>query len=344
MKLPQYSRYDWLIQAVLMPVYVGLLNWILIGIPYWQNGRTFVAATLLAACIMYVNWLVNNKLSLFFDELYPNRKQPIRRLLLVYLITTSVNSLNNALLFGLFYWTALSGFEGSLFRLGGAIGFTWLFSAAVILTYEGIHTHDHLHRSEAQLDALSKAQLQAQLDALKQQVNPHFLFNSLNSLISLIDESPKQAGIFAEELSSVYRYLLRVNQQPLTNLGSELAFVQSYYHLLKTRYGNLLTLETNILPGHECLLLPPLTLQLLIENAVKHNVVLPEQPLTIVLLTNEQNRLVVSNNLQRKPNRTLSNGVGLSNIFAQYQMLGQPAPVIEDDGLSFRVTLPLVAM
>ena len=119
-------------------------------------------------------------------------------------------------------------------------------------------------------------------------------------------------------------------------------FIRSYYHLLQTRHGAALTLVTRIQPGAEALQLPPLTLQLLIENAVKHNIILPEQPLTIALTTDEQNHLVVSNNLQRKRSKTLSNGVGLTNILTKYQMLGQPMPTIEDDGREFRVSLPLV--
>ncbi|WP_317171524.1 sensor histidine kinase [Spirosoma profusum] len=191
-------------------------------------------------------------------------------------------------------------------------------------------------------EALKKAKMQTELDALRQQVNPHFLFNSLNSLTALISEDPQKAELFSEELSTVYRYLLRSNETPLVPLASELDFINSYYHLLKTRHGDALTLITAIQPGLETRQLPPLTLQLLIENAVKHNIILPEQPLIISLTTDAQQQLIVSNNLQRKLTRALSNGVGLSNILSKYQMLGQPTPTIEDDGHEFRVTLPLV--
>ncbi len=189
---------------------------------------------------------------------------------------------------------------------------------------------------------LKKAKMQTELDALRQQVNPHFLFNSLNSLTALIGEDPQKAETFSEELSSVYRYLLRCNEAPLVPLTAELDFLNSYYHLLKTRHGDSLVLMTHVPPGTEGWKIPPLTLQLLIENAVKHNVALPEQPLTIHLYTDPANQLIVSNNIQRKATRALSNGVGLSNIIAKYQMLGRPAPVIEDDGKEFRVTLRLV--
>ncbi|WP_420150553.1 sensor histidine kinase [Spirosoma sp.] len=192
-------------------------------------------------------------------------------------------------------------------------------------------------------ESLKKAKMQAELDALRQQVNPHFLFNGLNTLTALISEDPQKAEVFSEELSTVYRYLLRSNDSPLVPLTSELKFIHSYYHLLKTRHGDSLSIITNISPEAEAQQLPPLTLQLLIENAVKHNIISASKPLTISLSTDQNHRLVVSNNLQRKlGNRVLSNGVGLSNILTKYQMLGQPAPIIEDNGHEFRVTLPLI--
>lgn len=196
--------------------------------------------------------------------------------------------------------------------------------------------------AELAVGRLQQEKMAVQLRALQSQVNPHFLFNSLNTLSSLIEESPRQAGQFVDELSSVYRYLLRANDMPLTTLGAELDFIRSYYHLLQTRHGAGIDLRIEVEDRYLATQLPPLTLQLLVENAVKHNVVLPDQPLTIHLSTDGAHRLLVSNNIQRKPARALSNGVGLSNILTKYGMLNQPAPAIEDDGREFRVTLPLV--
>ncbi len=200
-----------------------------------------------------------------------------------------------------------------------------------------------LQRAEQEKAALEKATLQSQLEALKQQVNPHFLFNALNSLGALIEDDPPQASRFLDELSSVYRYLLRSNDQPLTPLAAELEFIRSYFHLLQTRHGQGLQLALAVEPRYEAYRLPPLTLQLLVENAVKHNIVLAEQPLSIEIATDAAGQLVVENNLQRKPSRVLSNGVGLSNILTQYRMLGQPLPTVRDDAGRFIVRLPLVA-
>ena len=217
-----------------------------------------------------------------------------------------------------------------------------LFAFIVGGIYEVIYYLKLYRLALTDAENLKKAKMQTELDALRQQVNPHFLFNSLNSLTALIGEDPQKAEMFSEELSSVYRYLLRCNDTPLVPLSAEMAFLRSYYHLLKTRHGDSLSLKSHISPDNESRQLPPLTLQLLIENAVKHNAVLPEQPLTITLQTDASHQLVVSNNLQRKSVRALSNGVGLSNILTKYRMLGQPTPVIEDDGREFRVTLPLL--
>ena len=342
MKLPAYSRYDWLLQLIILPLYISLLNWLLIGDAYWHNPTTLGLATGITLVDSFLNWYINNIIALRINQLHPDPKDYVIRGFRRFALCAISSGLHAILIFFVYWAIALPGFEPNGLHLGLGLLFTTIIVAIVVITYEGMDSFSLWQRSQQEIDMLSKAQLQTQLDVLRHQVNPHFLFNSLNSLISLIDEDPRQAGMFAEELSSVYRYLLRSNESSLVSLATELEFIQSYYHLLKTRHGNSLTLVTRIHPGSESRQLPPLTLQLLIENAVKHNVILPEQPLTIALTTTEQQHLIVSNNLQRKPSRAISNGVGLSNILSKYQILGHPTPIIEEDGGEFRVTLPLL--
>lgn len=227
----------------------------------------------------------------------------------------------------LYFWQALIG-ALAVIIMGSLYEFSYYFG--------------RYQKATEETKAANKALYQSELNALKQQVNPHFLFNSLNILDSLIDDDPRQARVFLDELSTVYRYLLRSNEQNLTDLAAELRFIQSYYHLLKTRHGSGLHLIVAIDDQFGHYQLPPLTLQLLVENAVKHNVILPDQPLTIEIRTDEQARLSVRNTLQKKPTRLLSNGVGLGNILAKYQMLGQAAPTIEETQGQFIVTLPLI--
>ena len=209
--------------------------------------------------------------------------------------------------------------------------------------YEGWYVLRQWRQTYAEKEELLKAQWQARFDSLKSQVNPHFLFNSLNSLSSLIDENPRRATEFVDEMSTVYRYLLRSNDAELTTLRDELRFIQSYFHLLKTRYGPAIDLELAVDPAYLDAQLPPLTLQMLVENAVKHNAILAEQPLLIRLRTEPGGWLVVSNTLQKKAIRVDSNRVGLSNIAARYRLLNQPEPLVREADGWFTVTLPLVA-
>ncbi|WP_332369527.1 histidine kinase [Spirosoma telluris] len=182
-----------------------------------------------------------------------------------------------------------------------------------------------------------------QMMALQTQLNPHFLFNSLNSLSSLIIDEPVQAVRFVDEMSSVYRYLLRTNNLALTTLQTELTFIDSYYHLLKTRYGAGIELIKTIDKSALTCQLPPLTLQLLLENAVKHNIVSANQPLVIRFSTNADGWLTVSNTLQRKVvNRANSTQKGLLNILSKYQLLGQATPKVEETADEFIVELPLI--
>lgn len=144
-----------------------------------------------------------------------------------------------------------------------------LFTGLIIGPQEAVYHFNRLLKSEKEAEALKKENLQTQLESLKQQVNPHFLFNSLNTLSYLIGEDTEKAEDFLNELCKVYRYLLRSNEHELTDLKTELQFIRSYFHLLKTRYGDNLRLTVAIEPPYETYLLPSLTLQLLIENAVK---------------------------------------------------------------------------
>jgi len=342
MKLPVYSKYDQILQLIFIPINSCMLSWIMIGNTYWTNWVTFGGATGLTAGFTFSVWMVGNYMGLKINARHPHPRQYVMRALLRFMASAANASLHALVLFNLFVQIRLPGFTADPLRLLFSVLFVVVSVAIVMIVYETVDSYDNWQEAQQQIESLTKNQMQVQLDALRQQVNPHFLFNSLNSLTALIAEDPKKAETFSEELSTVYRYLLRSNETPLVPLANELDFANSYYHLLKTRHGEAISLITRIQPGTESRQLPPLTLQLLIENAVKHNIILPQQPLTIALSTDEQHRLVVSNNLQRKPSRGLSNGVGLSNILTKYQMLGQPAPTIEDDGREFRVTLPLV--
>lgn len=135
------------------------------------------------------------------------------------------------------------------------------------------------------------------MTSLKVQINPHFLFNSLGSLSSLIEEDPKKAQEFLEQMSAVYRYLLQANEKHVTTLQEEMEFITSYSNMLKTRFAEGLQLMVEIDKAYTKYLLPPLTIQILLENAVKHNSALPTKPLQVKIFTDDVQNLVLQNNL-----------------------------------------------
>ncbi|MVM33854.1 hypothetical protein GO755_27710 [Spirosoma sp. HMF4905] len=217
-----------------------------------------------------------------------------------------------------------------------------LFTVFIAGVQEAVYYFIRLLKSEKEAETLKKENLQTQLDSLKQQVNPHFLFNSLNTLSYLIGDDTERAEDFLNELCKVYRYLLRANEHELIDLSTELQFIRSYFHLLKTRYGDNLHLQIDIESVYESYLLPSLTLQLLVENAVKHNVIDKFQPLTVSIHTQPDGTLTVRNNLQKKPQSLVSTQIGLRNITTKFRLLGQGDIRIDETDDQFAVIIPLI--
>jgi hypothetical protein len=219
---------------------------------------------------------------------------------------------------------------------------SFLFTLPIAAIYEGQHLYRQWWTTYYEAEQLKKENLQSQLDSLKAQINPHFLFNSLSTLSSLVTEDAKQAERFIEELASVYRYVLQTNEQQLTTLDNELNFIRAYFNLLQMRFGRSVALEITVDKRYDDFLVPPLTLQLLVENAVKHNVALPTKPLLIRIYTDDAQNLFVVNSLQKKQNIIPSNRTGLANITTKYRLLKQPEVVVRQTGDCFQVMIPLI--
>lgn len=180
-----------------------------------------------------------------------------------------------------------------------------------------------------------------QYEALKSQLNPHMLFNSLNTLYSLIRESPDKAQNFLQELSRVMRYTLHDNLSHTVTLNEEMSFVRSYIYLLQMRYEDNLDFDINIPQELLQRQVPPMAVQMLVENAVKHNEISNRNPLTIHIYA-ERNGLCVSNRIQPKLSDSSSTCIGLANLSKRYQLLFKQDITIEENEKIFKVTLPLI--
>jgi LytS/YehU family sensor histidine kinase len=273
---------------------------------------------------------------------YPELAQTGKRILRKALVLVFVMSHSVLLIFFVYDWFHILGYEMQRWDL--IKGF--LLGMSINLIFETLYESDYVlsKRRETMMEkeTLREYSLRQEFETLKSQVNPHFLFNCFNTLSSLIAEDIDKADDFLDELSKVYRYLLRNNEDGLSTVESEIRFINSYYKLLQTRHGEAVQLNIEIDKRYENYLLPSLTLQLLVENVVKHNVLSKNKPLVIDIFTTAGNKMVVNNNLQRRTVKVPSNKVGLENIRAKYAILKQNGFQVMEDRNNFTVVLPLI--
>ena len=187
-----------------------------------------------------------------------------------------------------------------------------------------------------------KAHILSQFETLKNQVNPHFLFNSLNALSSLVHEDPDLAEQFIAKLTRVYRYVLDLKEEDLVPLSEEINFVENYFFLQQIRFGNSLQLYIQLATESSHKKIPPLTLQILVENAIKHNIASREQPLMVELFSEGPDQLVVRNNYQKRQDGVESTGLGLANLRARYKYLSERQPEFYLQNDHYIAKVPLI--
>ena len=221
--------------------------------------------------------------------------------------------------------------------------FTFSFIACMtfVLMVEAIvffnQQQHYLNRNEM----LARENLETRFEVLKNQINPHFLFNNLNVLSSLVYQDPKLADQFIVEFSNIYRYILDMQGKTLVTVQEELAFLDSYVYLLKKRFQDGILIVKEISDNNLARKVPPLTFQILMENVVKHNIISAKNPLT-VSLTEEGNTLIFQNNVVVRNHHQAISGVGLKNIQERYSVLGSKSVMISESEGYFKVMLPLL--
>lgn len=341
MKYLTFTKEDRLVLYASVYPSMLVICYLMMGNSYFQ-WPVFVWASLLIIAIGTASWVLHITAANVLRHNMPQHTKTLKRIamqLMVYVMLTQLmcitsfyffNSFN--LIHASFNWLNYK----NLFLTG------LILNAVATSTHEGLMFFENWKKSLLETEKLKKINLQIQLDSLKTQVNPHFLFNSLNCLSSLISSDPDKASEFLDEMSKVYRYLLRSNDGELISLSAELQFISSFFHMLKTRYGSSIALQVDVYDRHKDYLIPPLTLQMLVENAVKHNVILKDSPLQIKITSDMSDFLTVSNNIQKKSSKILSNKVGLQNIITKYQLLNYADVTINNDAEAFSVSLPLI--
>jgi len=292
-----------------------------------------------AALLFFILWRGNVFVSIKLDRLYPWLHYPIKRFTygiigaLVY--TSGVLLIVGIAINAIFDIPFDSAQMLPLYYANGMAVFMFCFMVA----WQFLHSWQELALREVKM---KNEVLSAKYESLKNQVNPHFLFNSLNSLSSLINEDTQMADRFVKQLSIVYRYVLETRTKEAVTIAEELDILDAFIFLEKIRFGDNLRIDVSISEENRSKMVLPLVLQMLLENAIKHNTISKEEPLRIRLY-NEGNFIVVENNLQPKSVlRNDSAKVGLENIKSRYSLLSDEDLVLKKTESSFIVKIPLL--
>jgi len=312
-----------------------------IEVPNFRNYLTrltigtsfsFVFATILVFLdLQIINWL---------DKIFPLPHKLIARIPAEFVLTIIVGLIIGSLV-TLIAGTFMPYNDGMLKNVINNSLITAVINIIMISVIEAIIWFKRNQASSIKTEKLERENSEIKFETLKSQLNPHFLFNSLNVLSSLIKRDTDKAQNFVDEFSSIYRYTLDVIEKPVVELQEELDFAKSFLFLQKIRFENAVDMEINVDAAKLNYLVPPLAVQTLLENTFKHNKASADNPLKIKIY-NENDLLVVVNNLQPKIKGVDSKGVGLNNLRKRYELLGEHLPQFSVTEKEYIAKIPLI--
>jgi len=333
----------WFVFHGVLLVSLGM-NLILFG-PTLQEDLYALFSGCYIVSLLYTGlfWMFFRSMYLFIAEKYPGYDL-LRQRYLVLLPTIIVCFLALKLLLDFTVDPYLHEFLTAGYHphdLIEAIG-SFIFLILIMSIYEGTYLFAELKKSKIAQEVLKQDNIRSQLEGLKNQVNPHFLFNSLNTLASIIPDDQERGVRFVTKLSKVYRYILDIKDKKLIPLREELDYLHSYTYLLKERFGENVTFDIDIAEEEYEKKIIPLSLQITFENAIKHNIITKNKPLSIHVFL-ENGKIVVKNNLQKKTTVASSTKTGLQNIKNRYSFFTQKEVGVITTLEHFIVTLPLLS-
>jgi two-component system, LytTR family, sensor kinase len=316
--------------GVLMPV-----------IFYTNSGlHDLIKWIIISTSLTFISWEASRRVVSFIWNKFPWEIKPVLHLLMITLFLTLLTILLISLVYYINYlfdnvpdnyWIRTRGVHLSIF----------LLTFFITSVYEGTFIFYKWKKTFLLSTLLEKENIQSQFETLKNQVNPHFLFNSLNALSSIILENPQKAVEYVNKFSSIYRYVLDVKDLTSVELKDEVDFVKSYIYLQKIRYGENLLVKIIIDSNKLNSRIMPLSLQVLVENAIKHNEISDNYPLMIEL-TNNEDYIIVKNNLQKISYNMDSPKIGLKNLTERYRLVSDNTPYFHQNENEFIAGIPLL--
>ena len=321
--------------GIVIPLVTGMIDHH--NFPIWKIKLSYGYSIGIA----FVVWQGNRYLLFTLRSYFNWFNQPIKKILgLLFAISFYTIPVSALLLVG---WYHL--FKNGTVNWNVVTTSTLIIMICVIFithVYETVFLVKEAESDQIKREQLERAKAEAQLEALKNQVDPHFIFNSLNTLSHLIEDVPEKAKIFNDNLAEIYRYILQNKARDLVMLRDEMGFVDHYFGLLQIRFENAVELKIDI--AHEKrddYLIPPISLQILVENAIKHNEFSDSHPLSIQIQLHNQ-ELVITNEIRSKELIKASPGIGLKNLHERYELITSKRISIQEVGKIFTVRLPLL--
>lgn len=343
MELPKYTGKDYYVLAlILLPVSL-VLSYAAMGSALFGGFRIFIAAIVVTAIVLGAYFTACGWWGVAMKERFPREADTGKKLFFMIAAFLIMSGLVLLLIFNLF--ESIPFFQYKLDQGRFIWAYLGLGSVNIFLSFlfEGISRFEEWKANLERKEQLERNFRQSQLQALKSQANPHFLFNSLNTLSCLIEEDADAAERFLDEMSKVYRYMLRQDAGQLAPLKMEIQFIESYLHLLKVRFGESLQIGIDIDPACMDKLLPPLTLQAAVEDAVSHNAMSREQPLTVEIRADGDGMLLVRHNINPKAgNEKPEQEERLGILARKYQLLHQPAIAVQEEEGVRTINIPFI--
>lgn len=334
----RFDRYDFLIYLLNYPALI-IANYIIFGATYFQHRSLFVNTTLIAngwGLVVFVTLTLWMK---FMRFCYGAPDEFGQRLLYSMLGYVAVMM---SVILGVFWVYDQLGYLYNPDKIPWVLMIGFVTNVTSAGCHESIFTYNQLRESTRREVVLKELNMQQQMDVLKQQVNPHFLFNSLSILSSVVHVDANLSEKFIAQLSKSYRYILEQKDNDLVSLKTEIEFIQSYAFLLGIRFREKFEVQIDVPEAtQQRYKIAPLTLQLLVENAVKHTRMSSKEPLSVHIYTQDET-LIVENGLKPRLQPEVSTGVGLKNITARYSLLTERPVWYGPEQDAFVVKIPLL--
>jgi sensor histidine kinase YesM len=340
-KLPQYTKSDLAIMLFVVVPWIVIENRLIVGALYYKSLPIFFAATFITFAISSVSWQLHTWIAVVLRNRFPYDSQNSVRLLFAIFLFIIITGLITTVLFWGYDAVRFPGanFKTDNYQIALLIGA--IVNVFTTLVHESVARFEKWKAVLIENEQLKKEYMQSQLLGLKSQINPHFLFNSLNSLSCLIYEDEKEAELFLDEMSKVYRYLLRNNDEEIVSLHTELDFIRSYFFLLKVRYGR--AIELHIAVGGDDIekCLPPLTLQMLLEDVFNYNTGTRDQPIVVQILAIDSG-LEIRNNINRKMTEDVPSSGNLENVMNKFWLLCGKRVELDETDSERIIRIPLI--